>query len=169
MKRSKGYPQPLGASYRGTVLNLAVCAPKGTACELLLYRKGEAQIARILEMPEEDGIGEVRCLGLSEWKEEDYEYNYRINGTVVLDPAVREIAGHREFGTAWNVADHKVRGRFPEREYDWEDDRHPQIPYHEVIAYSLHVRGFTMHPSSRVRQRGTFRGVIEKLPYLKHL
>ena len=64
---------------------------------MLLYRKGEAQIARILEMPEEDGIGEVRCLGLSEWKEEDYEYNYRINGTVVLDPAVREIAGHREF------------------------------------------------------------------------
>lgn len=169
MKRSKGYPQPLGASYRGTILNLAVCAPKGTVCELLLYRKGEAQIDRILEMPEEDGIGEVRCLGLSEWKEEDYEYNYRINGTVVLDPAVREIAGHREFGTAWNVADHKVRGRFPEREYDWEDDRRPQIPYHEVIAYSLHVRGFTMHPSSRVRQRGTFRGVIEKLPYLKHL
>ena len=35
----------------------------------------------------------------------------------------------------------------------------------------MHVRGFTRHPSSGVteKKRGTFAGLIEKIPYLKEL
>ncbi|MEI3194124.1 MAG: hypothetical protein V8S22_09570 [Lachnospiraceae bacterium] len=53
--------------------------------------------------------------------------------------------------------------------YDWGNDRHPGLPYEEGILYHLHVRGFTKNPDSKVRHKGTFMGVVEKIPYLKEL
>jgi len=42
-------------------------------------------------------------------------------------------------------------------------------PWSETVIYELHIRGFTQHPSAEVNHPGTFRGVIEKIPYLKDL
>ena len=58
----------------------------------------------------------------------------------------------------------------PER-YDWEGDRPLKRPFAETVIYELHVRGFTRHPSSGVAidKRGTYAGLIEKIPYLKDL
>jgi isoamylase len=55
--------------------------------------------------------------------------------------------------------------------YDWEDDRPPNHPYSKSIIYELHVKGFTMHPSSGLSaaKRGTYSGLKEKIPYLKDL
>ena len=55
--------------------------------------------------------------------------------------------------------------------YDWEGDRPLQRPAAETIIYEMHVRGFTQHLSSGVaeRSRGTYAGLIEKIPYLKQL
>jgi isoamylase len=55
--------------------------------------------------------------------------------------------------------------------YDWEGDTPLYLPSSQSIVYELHVRGFTRHPSSGVsaETRGTFRGLIEKIPYLKDL
>jgi glycogen operon protein len=55
--------------------------------------------------------------------------------------------------------------------YDWEGDQPLGRPYVETIIYELHVRGFTRHPSSGVasHKRGTFAGLVEKIPYLKDL
>ena len=55
--------------------------------------------------------------------------------------------------------------------YDWEGDQPLRRPFAETIIYELHVRGFTRHPSSGVRPatRGTYAGLIEKIPYLKDL
>lgn len=39
----------------------------------------------------------------------------------------------------------------------------------DLIIYELHVRDFTHHPSSGVQHRGTFSGLMEKIPYLKEL
>jgi isoamylase len=39
----------------------------------------------------------------------------------------------------------------------------------DAVIYEVHVRGFTRHPSSGVRQPGTFAGLIEKIPYLEAL
>ena len=39
----------------------------------------------------------------------------------------------------------------------------------ELIIYELHVRGFTQHSSSGVKNPGTFAGLKEKIPYLKEL
>jgi glycogen operon protein len=55
--------------------------------------------------------------------------------------------------------------------YDWEDDAPPRWPSSRTIVYEMHVRGFTRHPSSGVpeKTRGTFAGLIEKIPYLRQL
>ncbi|HTP40891.1 MAG TPA: glycogen debranching protein GlgX, partial [Nitrospiria bacterium] len=55
--------------------------------------------------------------------------------------------------------------------YDWEGDRPLRRPFAETVIYELHVRGFTRHPSSgvAVERRGTYAGLIEKIPYLKEL
>jgi isoamylase len=57
------------------------------------------------------------------------------------------------------------------RRYDWEGDFPLKRPFTETVIYELHVRGFTRHPSSRVapRKRGTYAGLIEKIPYLQDL
>jgi isoamylase len=53
--------------------------------------------------------------------------------------------------------------------FDWQDDRPPRTPWSDTVIYETHVRGLTRHPSSRVRHRGTFLGLVEKIPYLKEL
>ena len=57
------------------------------------------------------------------------------------------------------------------RTYDWEGDAPLETPSSQTIVYEMHVRGFTRHPSSGVaeKKRGTFAGVIEKIPYLQQL
>ena len=57
------------------------------------------------------------------------------------------------------------------RAYDWEGDAPLKRPSSQTIIYEMHVRGFTCHPSSGVarEKRGTFAGLIEKIPYLKEL
>ena len=63
----------------------------------------------------------------------------------------------------------RCRCRFPEETYDWEMDQPLKHPYDETILYRLHVRGFTRHTSSGTGERGTFRALTEKIPYLKEL
>jgi glycogen operon protein len=55
--------------------------------------------------------------------------------------------------------------------YNWEGDRPLRRPLVETVIYELHVKGFTRHPSSRVahEKRGTYAGLIAKIPYLKDL
>jgi isoamylase len=53
--------------------------------------------------------------------------------------------------------------------YDWEGDKPLNHPVGETIIYEAHVRGFTQSPTSGVRHRGTFAGLIEKIPYFKDL
>ncbi len=55
--------------------------------------------------------------------------------------------------------------------YDWEGDTPLYRPFNKTIIYEMHVRGFTQHPSSGVSpsKRGTYSGLIEKIPYLKAL
>ncbi|MBW4050064.1 MAG: glycogen debranching protein GlgX [Proteobacteria bacterium] len=53
--------------------------------------------------------------------------------------------------------------------FDWQGDQPPRHPWSKTVIYEAHVRGFTIHPSSGVEHPGTYRGLIEKLPYLKGL
>jgi isoamylase len=55
--------------------------------------------------------------------------------------------------------------------YDWGGDAPLNRPSSQTIVYEIHVRGFTRDPSSGVaaQKRGTFAGLVEKIPYLKEL
>ncbi len=169
MKRTQGKPQPLGAVKTQGKVNFAVAVPAGKTCELLLYRKERKKPVQIYEMQEEAMSGEVRFLALERFDPEKYEYNYRIQGKVTADPFVKGLAGQREFGQKTDFEKHEMRGYIPSDGYDWEGDSLLRIPYHDVIAYSLHIRGFTKHVSSGAKHPGTFAGVTEKIPYLQEL
>ncbi|MBC8204083.1 glycogen-debranching protein [bacterium] len=54
-------------------------------------------------------------------------------------------------------------------EFDWGDVPRPEIPLNEMVIYETHLRGLTIHPSARVQHPGTYKGVIDKIPYFKDL
>ena len=167
MKKIQGRPQPFGAYVEGGKVNFAVQVPAGEKCEVLLYRAGKTQPKYRLEMPEEEGIGEVRFLAVEGIDAEKYEYNFMIGDEVCIDPFVKEIAGKGAFGRRRpsapeqltepemqrkdTEAAHQIRGKLVSEEYDWKGDRRLHIPWNEVIAYSLHVRGFTNTDLQRQR------------------
>lgn len=169
MRKVQGSPQPLGVTIKEGKVNFAIPVPAEKTCELLLYRAGEGAVAKVYPMDARDAAGEVRFLAIEGLDAGKYEYNYRIDNRVQIDPYVNEITGHRAFGEKEDLDSHKVRGIMSEDAFDWDGDAPLNIPFHEVVAYSLHVRGFTMHSSSNVKHKGTFLGVTEKLSYLKEL
>ncbi len=58
---------------------------------------------------------------------------------------------------------------FVNEPFDWEEDQPPRHPWSKTVIYETHVRGFTIHPKSGVDHPGTYRGLMEKIPYLKTL
>ncbi len=57
----------------------------------------------------------------------------------------------------------------PDDPFDWQGDRPLRHAWVETVVYETHVRGLTMHPSSRAAHPGTFLGVVEKIPSLQDL
>ncbi|MEZ5364245.1 MAG: glycogen debranching protein GlgX [Bryobacterales bacterium] len=58
---------------------------------------------------------------------------------------------------------------FSHEHYDWRGDQPPRHSWADTVIYETHVRGFTIHSSSGVEHPGTYRGLVEKIPYLKQL
>jgi isoamylase len=58
---------------------------------------------------------------------------------------------------------------FTHEHFHWRDDTPPRRPWSKTVIYETHVRGFTVHPNSGVEHPGTYRGLMEKIPYLKEL
>jgi len=54
-------------------------------------------------------------------------------------------------------------------DFDWQNDKSPNIPPEKLIIYEVHTKGFTAHKSSGVKSPGTYFGFIEKIPHLKEL
>ena len=168
MRTDKGRIYPLGASVLENGVNFSVAVEQGKKCELLLYKAGGKSPFWNIEMKEEPNHGMLRAIQVEGLKPEEWEYNFRIDGAECLDPYVRAVSGKKNWGEP--LEEGKVpRGRIVVDDYDWEGDAPLQIPYEEVVAYSLHVRGFTKHSSSKVKNKGTFLGVVEKIPYMRHL
>ena len=57
----------------------------------------------------------------------------------------------------------------PHEDFDWQGDQPLCRPWKSIVIYELHVRGYTVGPGANVRAPGTYRGLIEKIPYLKDL
>jgi isoamylase len=58
---------------------------------------------------------------------------------------------------------------FVNEPFEWDGDEAPRHPWSKTLIYEMHVRGFTIHPTSGVEHPGTYRGLIEKIPYLETL
>lgn len=163
MGRFKGYPLPLGVTEYGDYVNFSIAVSKGEKCELLLYKKGALQVEAIYEMQSDELASGVCFLGLPYRLVKGREYLYRVDGNVLLDPYAKELCAYEHEGIR------EVRAKVLLDSFDWEGDMPLRIPTDEVIAYSIHVRGFTKDKSSRIKNKGSFKGVVEKLPYLKGL
>ena len=85
---------------------------------------------------------------------------------ILLDPYAKAVAGQRTWGIRW---DHTYHARVVKDRFDWGDMPQSKKELCDLIIYELHVRDFTHHPSSGVQHRGTFSGLMEKIPYLKEL
>lgn len=153
MKSIQGQHLPLGVTVQEDGTCFSVAVEKGETCSLLLYCKGEKEPSVTYPMQKSEGA--VYSVKVSDVDAEAYEY--LIDDKVLFtDPYTRAF-----------TKDHKSKILI--EPYDWEKDVYPSHAYDDVIAYSLHVRGFTQDGYSKVADRGTFEGVVEKLPYLKDL
>ena len=163
-----GSPARLGVTKNGKDLNFAVVVRDGKDCSLLLYEKGSEKTAQKFPFTEQMRFGDIYAMQISGLHGQEWEYNYEIDGEVVLDPYAVRISGREEWGIC-PEKNRSVRGVIRSDRFSWQGDRPLMLPYEECVMYVTHVRGFTKDPSSKVRRPGTFAGIREKIPYLKSL
>ena len=169
MKTAVGFPFPQGCTVEGQTANFSVAVPEGQTCELIIYKKGARTSAFSQKMPYSDVAGNLHFLSVVLEQPEDYEYCYKIGGKIVPDPYGKAFSGREHWSVSKGKEKRKLRTRIVTDTYDWGKSQLPHLKKEDVIAYSLHVRGFTKHSSSGVAHKGTFDGVTEKLPYLQKL
>lgn len=168
-----------GATVLSIGVNFTIHTHQGTACELLLFHRGEEEPYAVLPFPEAYKIGDVYSMIVFDLDIEDLEYAYRIDGpyrpkkgllfdkkNVLLDPFAKAVAGQHIWGEPKKGSYH---ARVVKDTFDWGDMPQSTKEMSDLIIYELHVRGFTKHGASGVENKGTFAGLKEKIPYLKEL
>jgi len=185
-----GRSSPLGATVGEGGVNFSVFSRHAAAVELLLFdQEDDARPARVLS------IDPAAQRAYHYWHlfvpglEPGQLYGYRASGPfdparglrfdpskVLLDPYGRGVAVPRGYSreARWGADDAATAMKsvvVDPGAYDWEGDAPLRRPATRTIVYEMHVRGFTRNPNSGVaeRRRGTFAGLIEKIPYLQQL
>ena len=188
---ARGSSSPLGATPGPDGANFSVFARHATGVELLLFeRADDSRPSRAIRL---DPVANrtyhywhVFVRGVRPGQ----IYGYRVEGPfdpaggmrfdatkVLLDPYARGTAIPTTYSrdAARQKGDNSAAAMksvvVDTSAYDWEGDAPLRRPSARTIVYEMHVRGFTRHPSSGVAEaaRGTFAGVIEKIPYLQQL
>jgi len=182
-KLRPGKPEPFGATLVPGGINFAIYSSHATACVLVLFEKGAKKPFVEIPFLEEFHIGDVYAMIVFDLNYENLEYGFRIDGPhdpadghrfnpyqILMDPYARQIGGRDEWGETYDKDDpYPHRAQVMVDDFDWEGDKPLNIPMEDLIIYEMHVRGFTQHPSSKVKSPGTFAGLVEKIPYLKDL
>jgi glycogen operon protein len=188
---SKGRSSPLGASCVGGGVNFSVYSRNASGVELLLFdAEDDAQPARVMKIDPASNrtyhYWHVFVPGIRPGQ----LYGYRMQGPfdstrglhfdpakVLLDPYGRAVVVPKNYSrmAARLEGDNSATALksvvVDPRPYDWEGDKPLHRPSSRTIIYEMHVRGFTRHPTSGVSEnaRGTYAGLMEKIPYLQHL
>ena len=163
------YPMGLTPTEKGIHVSVAAAAKE---CSLLLFSpekgRGEKQEAARIRFPEAGRHGQVWEMTVEGEGLQQYEYAFEADGKRFSDPCGRSFLGNEAWGCLEN-GERLLTTPVSQPEFDWEGDVSLRIPYEECIVYRAHVRGLTKDGSSGVRNKGTFAGVVEKIPYLKEL
>ena len=194
---TEGTPYPLGVSYlpEEDAYNFALYSKHATSVVLLIYSARDLRIPLAtfqLHYLQNKSHRIWHCrLKTSQLGQEKY-YAYRIDGPapagqfawhtfdhekILLDPYAKSVFFPPEFNRQVACLPGPNDGQAPlgtlfqdADDFDWEDDVRP---HHEndLVIYELHVKGFTFHPTAGVPPdcRGTFAGIVEKIPYLQEL
>jgi isoamylase len=175
-----GNPLPLGAHVTPHGANFSLICRHGTAVSLVLSEPCSDEIhAQIPLDPRRNRTGDhwhIRVSGLPE----EFCYGYRVDGPkgighrydptkILIDPAARALSCGRFWGATGNLPRRSLVNKVSSALAEGPGGEYPLIPREDTIIYELHVRGYTVHPSSHVRHPGTFLGLVEKIAYLKEL
>ena len=186
-----GTTYPLGASITPTGVNFSVHSKNCTGMELLLFNDANDSIpSEIIKLDplthltfhhwhvHVAGIGEGQIYAFRVQGPHLPEQGLRFDGEkILLDPYGRAVAIPDDFDREAGArpgdnAKQAMKSVVTDvSKYDWEGDTRLCHPFNKTIIYEMHVRGFTRSPSSNVepRKRGTYAGLIEKIPYLQKL
>jgi len=163
-------PASLGAYACDNNASFAADTVNCDTCSLLLYKTGSETVEAEIPMKLAGERSNICGIEIMDFDSSQYEYNFRMDKEVVTDPYASALAGRSVWGKpAEPRHSHAVRARVRVENFDWGEDYPLVKPYSECVMYSLHVRGFTKDPSSRVKHKGTFLGILEKLPYITDL
>lgn len=186
-----GKSHPLGATINPGGVNFSVFSKNGTGVELLLFDHAESdspsQVYRLDPAGNRTGyywhifvpdIGAGQLYGWRVQGPNKPETGLRFDGEkVLLDPYGRGVAAGNNYSRpaatqpGSNVHACMKSVVVDPRAYNWEGDRPLKHPISRTVIYEMHVGGFTRHPNSGIEteKRGTYAGLIEKIPYLKSL
>ncbi len=182
--QKRGYPLPGGATILRGGINFSLFARHANRVALVIdyqRKKNSPPIRHEFELdPGENRTGDMWHI-LIKTLQTDFSYGYRVDGaavsapkespydynTILIDPYSRALLP-RKWGES---ADYGIKpcSRIISNDFNWHDDRPLKTPLSDTIIYELHVRGFTKDPSSKTDAPGTYKGIIEKIPYLKKL
>jgi len=155
-----------GVSYLNQTVYFKIMHASAEECYLLLYHKQDASKNKRILMERMPGARQIFTLSLNQFPYFEYEYCFEAQGETFLEPNVKVVLGRETFG---EKQEEHLRGGFLTPYEAFEEENTAKHNFHELILYKLHVRGFTKHESSGVEHKGTYRGVIEKIPYLVDL
>ena len=195
----EGKPQTLGAVPLNDGVNFAVYSRNATRVVLDLFDSADAkQPSESIELdPVKNRTGDIWHCYVKGLKKNAL-YLYRVDGPYnppaghrfnfnkyLIDPYAKALTSGSVFKSYNRQRDLGLAGiengklsdlsNFPkcvvveDIEFDWEGDKPLNIPISETVIYEAHVKGFTASPSSGVKYPGTYRGFMEKIPYLKEL
>jgi isoamylase len=186
-----GRRSPLGATVGHGGTNFSVFSRSASGVELLLFdREDDARPARAIRLDPAinrtyhywhvfvPGLGPGQIYGYRVEGPFDPAHGMRFDpGKVLLDPYGRGVVVPKNYSRdaaaveGDNAATAMKSVVLDLRAYDWESDMPLERPSSQTVVYEMHVRGFTQHPSSGIAEnkRGTFAGLIEKIPYLQQL
>lgn len=165
----EGNYEKLGLVRKGDAAIFTFEGEKEDRCSILFYGKNQEVIGRI-EVPEAYCRGSIRSVCVNGLPKKNLKYNYEINGNVKTDDYAKSIVGREKWNDTNRAAwDYAICGGDVPEDFDWQEDRQPEIPRKDMVMYKLHVRNFSMDAGLRGRVKGTFSAVMEKIPYLKSL
>lgn len=144
--------------------NFTIETDSSEPLKLVFYKKGSQEPEQEITLSDYYRTGNIYSVAVLKQNLCSYEYEYRQGENSLADPCGKILSTTRKFGEKTE----KEKRYKVLKEVEVEPLK-KWIPYEDMILYKIHVRGYTMHKNSGVRKKGTFQGLIDKIPYWKNL